>query len=183
MRRSRSGVKAINVESAGELARLEAIAIAPRARRCASPIRVNPDIDAKSHPHISTGLKINKFGVPLDDARALLQTLPDAAVADAGRDSRARRIADHVARSAAPRRGAGRRASAASCSSRAFRSSTSTSAAGSACRTTAARCRRRRTTSARWSMRCARTVAADRRSSRAARSRRRPARSSRASST
>jgi diaminopimelate decarboxylase len=36
---------------------------------------VNPDIDAKSHPHISTGLKINKFGVPLDDARALLQTL------------------------------------------------------------------------------------------------------------
>ena len=38
-------------------------------------IRVNPDIDAKSHPHISTGLKINKFGVPLDDARALLQTL------------------------------------------------------------------------------------------------------------
>jgi diaminopimelate decarboxylase len=39
-------------------------------------IRVNPDIDAKSHPHISTGLKINKFGVPLDDARALLETLP-----------------------------------------------------------------------------------------------------------
>ena len=27
-------------------------------------IRVNPDIDAKSHPHISTGLKINKFGAP-----------------------------------------------------------------------------------------------------------------------
>ena len=42
------------------------------ARR-ASPMRVNPDIDAKSHPHISTGLKINKFGVPLDDARALLR--------------------------------------------------------------------------------------------------------------
>ena len=36
-------------------------------------IRVNPDIDAKSHPHISTGLKINKFGVPLDDARELLR--------------------------------------------------------------------------------------------------------------
>jgi diaminopimelate decarboxylase len=38
-------------------------------------MRLNPDIDAKSHPHISTGLKINKFGVPLDDARELLQTL------------------------------------------------------------------------------------------------------------
>ena len=68
------GVKAINVESAGELARLEAIGSRlGRAVRVA--IRVNPDIDAKSHPHISTGLKINKFGVPLDAARALLQTL------------------------------------------------------------------------------------------------------------
>jgi diaminopimelate decarboxylase len=68
------GVKAINVESAGELARLEAIGSRlGRAVRVA--IRVNPDIDAQSHPHISTGLKINKFGVPLDDARALLQTL------------------------------------------------------------------------------------------------------------
>jgi diaminopimelate decarboxylase len=68
------GVKAINVESAGELARLEAIGTRlGQAVRVA--IRVNPDIDAKSHPHISTGLKINKFGVPLDDARALLQTL------------------------------------------------------------------------------------------------------------
>ena len=69
------GVKAINVESAGELTRLEAIgARLGRAVRVA--IRVNPDIDAKSHPKISTGLKINKFGVPLDEARALLQTLP-----------------------------------------------------------------------------------------------------------
>jgi diaminopimelate decarboxylase len=68
------GVKAINVESAGELARLEGIGSRlGRAVRVA--IRVNPDIDAKSHPHISTGLKINKFGVPLDDARTLLQTL------------------------------------------------------------------------------------------------------------
>ena len=68
------GVKAINVESAGELARLEAIGTRlGRAVRVA--IRLNPDIDAKSHPKISTGLKINKFGVPLDDARALLQTL------------------------------------------------------------------------------------------------------------
>ncbi len=68
------GVRAINVESAGELARLEAIATR-LGRRVRIAIRVNPDIDAKSHPHISTGLKINKFGVPIDDARALLQTL------------------------------------------------------------------------------------------------------------
>ena len=68
------GVKAINVESAGELARVEAIA-QRQARVTRVAIRVNPDIDAKSHPHISTGLKINKFGLPVDDARALLQTM------------------------------------------------------------------------------------------------------------
>ena len=65
------GLKAINAESAGELARIEAIA----ARiGCAArvAIRINPDIDAKSHPHISTGLKVNKFGVPLEEARGLL---------------------------------------------------------------------------------------------------------------
>jgi diaminopimelate decarboxylase len=40
-------------------------------------IRVNPDIDARSHPHISTGLKINKFGIPIDDVHALLPTFRD----------------------------------------------------------------------------------------------------------
>jgi diaminopimelate decarboxylase len=68
------GVKAINVESAGELARLEAIG-SRLGTVVRVAVRVNPDIDAKSHPHISTGLKINKFGVPLDSARELLQTL------------------------------------------------------------------------------------------------------------
>jgi diaminopimelate decarboxylase len=68
-------LKAINVESTGELARVEAIATRTgRVARVA--IRINPDIDAKSHPHISTGLKINKFGIPADEARALLTTLP-----------------------------------------------------------------------------------------------------------
>jgi len=66
-------LKAINVESHGELRRVEAIA--SRAGRTARvAIRVNPDIDAKSHPHISTGLKINKFGIPIDDVHALLPT-------------------------------------------------------------------------------------------------------------
>jgi diaminopimelate decarboxylase len=68
------GVKAINVESAGELSRLEAIGVR-LGRTVRVAIRVNPDIDAKSHPHISTGLKINKFGVPLDAARELLRTV------------------------------------------------------------------------------------------------------------
>jgi diaminopimelate decarboxylase len=68
------GVKAINVESAGELARVEAVASATgRVARVA--IRVNPDIDAKSHPHISTGLKVNKFGIPLDVAADLFASL------------------------------------------------------------------------------------------------------------
>jgi diaminopimelate decarboxylase len=69
------GLKAINVESEGELARIEAIAQAiGRPARVA--IRINPDIDAGSHPHISTGLKINKFGVPVGLARELFRTLP-----------------------------------------------------------------------------------------------------------
>jgi diaminopimelate decarboxylase len=68
------GVKAINVESVGEVARLEAIATR-LGRTVRFAIRVNPDIDARSHPHISTGLRINKFGVPLDAARALLETV------------------------------------------------------------------------------------------------------------
>jgi len=68
------GLKAINVESAGELDRVEAIA-ARIGRVARVAIRVNPDIDAKSHPHISTGLKINKFGVPLEIARGLFSTI------------------------------------------------------------------------------------------------------------
>jgi diaminopimelate decarboxylase len=64
------GLRAINVESAGELARVESIAVrAGVTARVA--IRINPDIDARSHPHISTGLRINKFGVPADAAREL----------------------------------------------------------------------------------------------------------------
>jgi diaminopimelate decarboxylase len=65
------GLKAINVESAGELARVEAIA-ARLKQKTRVAIRVNPDIDARSHPHISTGLKANKFGVPSDEARELI---------------------------------------------------------------------------------------------------------------
>jgi len=68
------GVKAINVESAGELARVEAIA-ARLGRQARVAVRLNPDIDARSHPHISTGLRVNKFGVPLDEANAVFRSL------------------------------------------------------------------------------------------------------------
>jgi diaminopimelate decarboxylase len=64
------GLKAINVESAGELSRIETIA-ARLGRPARVAVRVNPDIDAQSHPHISTGLKINKFGVDVAAAHEL----------------------------------------------------------------------------------------------------------------
>jgi len=68
------GVKAINVESSGELERVEAIA-ARLGRQARVAVRLNPDIDARSHPHISTGLRVNKFGVPLDEANAVFRSL------------------------------------------------------------------------------------------------------------
>jgi diaminopimelate decarboxylase len=64
------GVKTINAESEGELERIDAMATA-RQTRARVAIRLNPDIDARSHPHISTGLKSNKFGVSIDSAREL----------------------------------------------------------------------------------------------------------------
>ena len=64
------GVRSINVESEGELERIEALSRA-RKIRTKIAIRVNPDVDAKTHPHISTGMKINKFGIPIDDVPAL----------------------------------------------------------------------------------------------------------------
>src|SRR5258706_2879717 len=64
------GIGTINAESAGELDRIAAIARA-QGRVARVAVRVNPDIDARSHPNISTGLKTNKFGVPLQEARAI----------------------------------------------------------------------------------------------------------------
>ncbi len=64
------GVRTINAESAGELDRISAVAQA-QGREARVALRVNPDIDAKSHPNISTGLRTNKFGVPLQEARAI----------------------------------------------------------------------------------------------------------------
>jgi diaminopimelate decarboxylase len=70
------GIGTINAESAGELDRIAAIARA-QGRVARVAVRVNPDIDPKSHPHISTGLKTNKFGVPLQEARAIYRARRD----------------------------------------------------------------------------------------------------------
>ncbi|MDE3207725.1 MAG: diaminopimelate decarboxylase, partial [Pseudomonadota bacterium] len=61
-----------NVESSEELLRIDAIAQSMKKQAPIS-IRVNPDVDAKTHPHISTGLKSNKFGVPWQEALQLYQ--------------------------------------------------------------------------------------------------------------
>ena len=65
-----AGVGCFNVESAQELDRLDSIAAAA-GRRAPVSLRVNPDIDAQTHPYITTGLHENKFGIPVDDARGL----------------------------------------------------------------------------------------------------------------
>ncbi|RXZ43862.1 diaminopimelate decarboxylase [Crenobacter cavernae] len=64
-----AGIHCFNVESVNELARLDAVA--GRLNKVAPvSLRVNPDVDAKTHPYISTGLKDNKFGIAFDQARA-----------------------------------------------------------------------------------------------------------------
>jgi diaminopimelate decarboxylase len=65
-----ANILCFNVESAAELERLQQIAA---AHGVAAPVslRVNPDVDAHSHPYISTGLRENKFGVAIDEARQL----------------------------------------------------------------------------------------------------------------
>lgn len=68
----KAGIKCFNVESEAELLRLAQVAerlgvIAPVS------LRVNPDVDAQTHPYISTGLKENKFGVAIESAPQIYQ--------------------------------------------------------------------------------------------------------------
>ncbi len=77
-----AGIFCFNVESSSELMRLNTVAgemgkIAPIS------LRVNPNVDAKTHPYISTGLKNNKFGVAFDEAISVYEqavTMPNIAV-------------------------------------------------------------------------------------------------------
>jgi diaminopimelate decarboxylase len=77
-----AGIHCFNVESTRELERINDIAGALKLRAPIS-LRVNPDVDAKTHPYISTGLKNNKFGIPFEDALPLYRharTLPHLAI-------------------------------------------------------------------------------------------------------
>lgn len=66
----KAGILMINVESGDELDAIKRIAKRMR-RKAPLSVRVNPQIDAKTHPYITTGLKKNKFGVLWDDAHRL----------------------------------------------------------------------------------------------------------------
>lgn len=59
------GIACFNVESYAELDRIQKVA-AQLGKKAPVSLRVNPDVDAKTHPYISTGLKENKFGIPSD---------------------------------------------------------------------------------------------------------------------
>ncbi|MDL2176289.1 diaminopimelate decarboxylase [Stutzerimonas sp. FeSN7] len=64
------GVHCFNVESTDELERLQQVA-AELGMKAPVSLRVNPDVDAGTHPYISTGLKENKFGIDIDNAEAV----------------------------------------------------------------------------------------------------------------
>ena len=65
-----AGVMAFNVESSAELTKIADVARAAAVAARVS-VRVNPDVDAGTHPYISTGLRESKFGVPIDEAPSL----------------------------------------------------------------------------------------------------------------
>ncbi len=65
-------IRCFNVESAAELERINTLA-ASENKIAPVSLRVNPDVDAKTHPYISTGLKENKFGIEMEQAVALFE--------------------------------------------------------------------------------------------------------------
>ncbi|MCB2095573.1 MAG: diaminopimelate decarboxylase [Rhodobacteraceae bacterium] len=67
------GIRQFNVESEPELHALNAVAVS-LGKRAPITIRVNPDVDAKTHEKIATGKKENKFGIPISRARAVYAT-------------------------------------------------------------------------------------------------------------
>lgn len=78
----KAGVKSFNVESVAELRRISAIAVREDLVAPVS-LRVNPDVDAQTHPYISTGLKENKFGIAIEtapEAYRLAKSLPNLSI-------------------------------------------------------------------------------------------------------
>ncbi len=70
------GIRCFNVESEAELERINSVA-AQRGQVAPVSIRVNPDVDAGTHPYISTGLKQNKFGIDISLVEAVYQRAAD----------------------------------------------------------------------------------------------------------
>ena len=68
----KAGIYAFNVESGEELFVLDKVALSLGLRARVS-LRVNPDVDAGTHPYISTGLKTNKFGISMEESRDLVK--------------------------------------------------------------------------------------------------------------
>ena len=67
-----AGIRCFNVESVAELDELAAIA-REQGRRAPIALRVNPDVDPRTHPYIATGLAESKFGIPMAEAEALYE--------------------------------------------------------------------------------------------------------------
>jgi len=77
----KAGILMINIESADELSVTRKVAKSMKSKAPLS-VRVNPQIDAKTHPYITTGLKKNKFGVLWDEAYRLYHVMKDDAYLD-----------------------------------------------------------------------------------------------------
>lgn len=75
------GIKCFNVESLPELERLNAVAAAKGVRAPVS-LRINPDVDAGTHPYIATGLRDNKFGIDIAEADAGFERARDLPALD-----------------------------------------------------------------------------------------------------
>jgi diaminopimelate decarboxylase len=71
-----SGIHMFNCESEPELALIDALA-ARRGVKAGFAVRVNPDVDASTHPYISTGLREHKFGIDIADAEAVYERARD----------------------------------------------------------------------------------------------------------
>lgn len=71
-----AGIQCFNIESVAEAARLGEVASAHGAVAPVS-FRMNPDVDAQTHPYISTGLKENKFGIAMEEVREAYQNAAD----------------------------------------------------------------------------------------------------------
>ncbi len=68
----KAGIHSFNCESAGELETLSAIA-ARIGGKAPAALRVNPDVDAVTHPYISTGMREHKFGIPMSEVEAICE--------------------------------------------------------------------------------------------------------------